>query len=74
MRAMYRSKWNPTEVERKLHQTEEVRMSTDYSDRRAWIKMLRVQIENGGSRFQGPPGLRERMERLYAYITAPRTK
>jgi hypothetical protein len=70
---MYKSNWSPTEGERRLHLTEEIRMSTDYSDRRTWIRMLRVQIEQGGSRFQGPPGLRERMERLYAYITAQKT-
>jgi hypothetical protein len=44
---MHQGTWNPTEAERKLHQTEEVRLSTDYSDRRAWIKMLRVQMEQG---------------------------
>lgn len=60
-------------MERRLHETEELRLSTEYSDRRAWIKMLRVQMEQGGSRFRGPPGLRERMERLYAFITAQKT-
>lgn len=60
--------WNPTPAEKRLHLTEEIRLSTDYSDRRAWIKMLRGQMESGDSRLQGPPGLRERMERLHAYL------
>jgi hypothetical protein len=69
---MHQGTWNPTEAERKLHQTEEVRLSTDYSDRRAWIKMLRVQMEQGGSRLQGPPGLRVRMQRLFTNISTQR--
>lgn len=73
MLLMYKSNWNPTEGERQPHQPEELRMWTDYSDRRTWIRFLRVQMETGSSRLQGPPGLRERMERLYAYITAQKT-
>lgn len=49
---------------------DELRTSTLYEDRRTWIKLLRLQLEWKESRFQGPPGLRERMERLYAYFTA----
>lgn len=46
-----------------------------YSERRAWIHLLayelRMQVRWGRARrSQGPAGLRQRMDRLYAFITA----
>jgi len=52
---------------------EERRYCLAYSDRRAWIHLLvydlRMHVRRERPRrLQGPPGLRERMERLYAYL------
>lgn len=49
-----------------------------YSEKRAWIRVLayelRMQVRWGRKRrSQGPAGLRDRMDRLYAFITARAT-
>lgn len=48
---------------------EEVRLSTPYSNTRAWIRMLRVEVVMGKTRLTGPPGLRARIERKYRGMT-----
>jgi hypothetical protein len=48
---------------------EEVRLSTPYSNTRAWIRMLRVEVVMGKSRLTGPPGLRARIERKYGSMS-----
>ena len=48
---------------------EELRISTPYSETEAWERILMEQLVLGTSRFQGPPGLLEEMERLLASST-----
>ena len=40
---------------------EEIRMSTPYSDVKTWRRILICQLRWGESRFQGPPGLLEKL-------------
>ena len=40
---------------------EEMSLSTLYSDRMAWVRMLSWQIRSGTSRLHGPPGLLDKM-------------
>lgn len=54
---------------------EELAYCLEYSERRVWIRLLvnnlRAHVKSGEQRrLLGPPGLRDRMERLYTYITA----
>lgn len=48
---------------------EESRLSTPYSERAVWERILMEQLVLGSSRFQGPPGLLEEMEHLLASST-----
>ena len=48
---------------------EESVLSTPYSEKEAWERILMEQLVLGASRFQGPPGLLEEMERLLASST-----
>jgi hypothetical protein len=48
---------------------EESVLSTPYSEKEAWERILMEQLVLGTSRFQGPPGLLEEMERLLASST-----
>lgn len=41
--------------------SEEISLSTLYSDRRAWIRVLAGQIRSGRSDLRGPPGLLDKM-------------
>ena len=41
--------------------SEEISLSTLYSDRRAWIRVLAGQIRLGRSDLRGPPGLLAKM-------------
>ena len=49
-----------TDEDRKIT-AEEMSVSTLYTDRRAWIRVLAGQIRSGQSRLQGPPGLLDKM-------------
>lgn len=66
---------NPAE---QLPTPEERRYCLAYSDRRAWIHLLvydlRMHVRRGKPRrLQGPPALRERMDRLYASLATRKT-
>ena len=49
---------------------EEIRMSTPYSDLRTWRRILICQLRWGESRFQGPPGLLEKLTSRLSFPTA----
>ena len=51
---------------------EEIRMSTPYSDLRTWRRILICQLRWGESRFQGPPGLLEKLTSRLGFSIAPR--
>ena len=51
---------------------EEIRMSTPYSDVRTWRRILICQLRWGESRFQGPPGLLEKLTSRLSFSIAPR--
>jgi len=40
-------------------------MSTPHSDRAAWTIILLCELQAGRSRYQGPPGLKVRVESLW---------
>ena len=48
---------------------EELMMSTEYSDKEAWERMLMAQLLLGKSSLQGPPGLLEEMKNLLSSTT-----
>lgn len=52
---------------------EEYSIWTPYSDRAAWIRLLAYQLRLGTSRFQGPPGLLEKMVTRLCSSTARKT-
>lgn len=45
---------------------EEAQLSTPYSDREAWKRIIMWQLVAGESRCHGPPGLRDEMAQLLA--------
>lgn len=45
---------------------EETQLSTPYSDRETWARVLMWQLVAGESRYRGPPGLRDEMAQLLA--------
>jgi len=49
---------------------EECLLSTPYSERATWRRILARQIRLGTSRFQGPPGLLDKMVRRLSSFTA----
>lgn len=49
--------------------TEEAQLSTPYSERETWERILMWDLLDGKARFQGPPGLREEMTKLLAAAT-----
>lgn len=54
--------------------TEEAQLSTPYSEREMWERILMWDLLDGKARFQGPPGLRDEMAKLLAATTTDEIK
>lgn len=54
--------------------TEEAQLSTPYSERETWERILMWDLLDGKARFQGPPGLREGMAQLLSATTTDEIK
>lgn len=49
--------------------TEEAKLSTPYSERETWARIIMWDLVDGKSRFNGPDGLRAEMVQLLATTT-----
>lgn len=64
-----RAELNNPEQDGPTWTTEEAQLSTPYSEREKWERILMWDLLDGKARFQGPPGLREEMTKLLAATT-----